>query len=131
MISIIYNPDGSIKTFAENVADVQLQPGEKVEDLPVTFEEFAARFVLSHNGMPCQTVYAHVGDAPVQVQVSAPGFSSVAVDVNGTPQTVELTNGTGTLTLPTDAPGRFALSPSDGTAFCRAGWGSLLVVIQD
>lgn len=131
MISIIYNPDGSIKTFAEDVSDLQLLPGETVGELPVTFEEYAARFVLSHNGQPCQTVFARVGDAPVQVQVSAPGFTSVAVDVNGTPQTVELTNGTGTLTLPTDAPGRFALSPTDSTAFCRAGWGSLLVVIQD
>lgn len=32
---------------------------------------------------------------------------------------------------PADAPGEQALSPSDSTAFCRAGWGSLLVVIQD
>lgn len=131
MISIVHNPDGTIKTFADNVADVQLLPGETVEELPVTFEEFAARFVLSHNGQPCQTVFLCVGDAPVQVQVSAPGFTSVAIDVNGTPQTVELTNGSGTLTLPTDAPGRFALSPADRVAFCQAGWGSLLVVIQE
>lgn len=131
MISIVYNSDGTIKTFAEDVSDLQLLPGETVAELPLTFEEFASRFVLSHNGQPCQTVFARVGDAPVQVQVSAPGFSSVAVDVNGTPQTVELINGTGTLTLPTDAPCRFSLTPADSIALCRAGCGSLLVVVQE
>lgn len=131
MISIIYNPDGTIKTFAEEFSDLQLLAGETTADLPITFEEFAARFVLSHNGQPCLTVYARVGDAPVQVQVSVPDHTSVAVDVNGTPQNVELTNGTGVLILPTDAPGRFSLTPADRVAFCQAGWGSLLVVIED
>ena len=131
MISIVYNSDGTIKTFAEDVSDLQLLPGETVAELPLTFDEFAARFVLSHNGQPSQTVYARKGDAPVQVQVSAPGFSTVAVDVNGTPQTVELTNGSGTLTLPTDASSRFSLTPADCVAFCRAGGGSLLVVVQE
>lgn len=131
MISIVYNADGTIKNYAENNDDLCLMPGESIVELPITFEEFAARFVLSHNGQPCLTVYARTGDAPVQVQVSAPGNTSVAVDVNGTPQTVELTNGTGTLTLPTDTPGRFSLTPADRVAFCQAGRGSLLIVIED
>lgn len=131
MIKVIYNPDGTIKTFFEGDANWQLEDGESLLELPTTFEEYAARFVLSCQGKTCQTIYVPVGAPPVEVQISAPGQASVDVDVNGQAQTVPLSAGVGTLTLPTEAPALFALAPTDRVAFCMAGCGSILVVVQD
>ncbi len=130
MIHVIYDQNGVIKYYVESIEGLELQPGETLEEINVTFEEFAARFTLSHNGQTCLIVYAHVGDPAVEIAVTAPGYSAASVDVNGQPQTVPLINGAGTLIIPTTAPGRFTLAPTDRHAFCAAGNGSLLVVIE-
>jgi hypothetical protein len=129
MTYIIYNPDGSIKTFMDIIADVPLAPGETVEQSDLSFEDYGARFVLNHNGLACQTVFAHVDDADIVIDVSAPGVESLSVDVNDQAQFVSLTNGKGSLTLPTTTPGAFALAPSDRHAYTKAGSGSLIVIV--
>jgi hypothetical protein len=129
MINVIYDPSGEIRYYVESTEGLILEPGETIQEINVTFEEFAARFTLSHKGQTCQTVYAHAGDPPVEINVTAPGYASASVDVNGQAQTIPLTNGAGTLFIPTSAPGRFALAPTDRRAFCAAGNGSILVVI--
>lgn len=130
MTTLIYNPDGTIKNFVSSIEGLELQPGETTLESPLSFAEYAARFSLSHNGQTCQTVFAHVGDAPVEIEVSAPGQSTVDVDVNGQVQTVPLSNGRGILAIPTDTPGPIPLAPADRRTFCAAGDGSLLVVLS-
>jgi len=130
MTYIIFNPDGTIKSFAESNEGAVLEPGEACTESPLSFQEVAALFELSHNGQTCQTVYAHVGDPAVEVTVRAPGQTTVEVGVNGTAQTVQLTNGAGTLTLPTTAPIAYALAPADRHKFCIAGAGSLCIIVS-
>jgi hypothetical protein len=130
MTYIVHNPDGTIKTFMDTIADLPLAPGETVEQSNLSFEDYAALFVLSHNGQECQTVYVHVGDAPVLIDVSVPGVETVSVDVNDQAQFVSLTNGRGSLTITTETPGAFTLAPSDRRTYSKAGSGSLIVIVQ-
>jgi hypothetical protein len=129
MTYIIYNPNGTIKTFMDTIEDVPLAPGETVEQSALSFENYAARFVLSHNGEPSLTVRAHVGDPAIVIDVSAPGVETIAVDMNGEQQFVSLSNGQGSITLPTTTPGTFALAPSDRHTYSPAGSGSLCVIV--
>jgi len=129
MTYIIYNSDHTIKTFMDYIADVPLAPGETFALTGQAFEEYAARFVLSCKGTSCNTVYAHVGDPALEIDVSAPGQETVAVNVNGEPQTVPLTDGQGSFTLATDTPCTYLIGPADRQTFCAAGSGALLVVI--
>ncbi len=129
MTYVIYNPDGTIKTFMDTIADVPLAPGETVEQSELSFADYAARFVLSHNGQESQTVFAHVGEAAVVIDVSVPGVETVSVDVNDQAQFVSLINGRGSLTITADTPGSFTLAPSDRHKYSKAGSGSLLVIV--
>lgn len=131
MTYILYNPDGSIKTFMDNIANVSLQEGEMFATSPLSFEEYAAQFELSVKGATCITVFAHVGDPAEEVAISAPGNESVSVDINGEPQLIQLESGRGTLTLPTTAPAEFILTPTDKHTFCPAGAGSICIKIDE
>lgn len=131
MTYILYNPDHTIKTFMDFIADVPLQPGESFIRSPLTFEQYSKLFELSHNGITAQTVEAHVGDPAVLIDVSAPGQAEVDVSINGQAQAIPLTDGRGSITIPTDQPGRFTLTPADRQRFCAAGSGSLLIVVED
>jgi len=131
MTYILYNPDHTIKTFMDFIADVPLQPGESFTRSPLTFEQYSKLFELSHNGITAQTVEAHVGDPAVLIEVSAPGQTEVDVSINGQAQAIPLTDGRGSITIPTDQPGRFTLTPADRQRFCAAGSGSLLVIVED
>jgi hypothetical protein len=129
MTYIIYNPDSSIKTFLDQIEDTVLAPGETAEQSELSFQEYAERFVLSHDGMSCMTGIAHMGDPEVVIDVSAPGVETVFVDINGVANFVSLSNGRGSLTLPTSAPASFALAPSDRHTYSAAGSGGLLVLV--
>ena len=129
MTYILYNKDHTIKTFMDFIADVHLEEGETFSVTSDTFVQYAALFVLSHAGVPCMTVYAKVGDPAVVIDVSAPGNAEVSVDVNNSAQVVTLTDGKGSLTLPTDTAGNYLVAPTDRQAFCSAGTGSILVIV--
>lgn len=129
MTYVLYNPDHTIKTFMEYIADVPLAPGETFALSSLSFEEYAAQFVLSCEGQSCCTVYTQVGAPAVVIDVSAPGLSSVDVAVNGQAQTVSLTNGKGSFTLDTSTPQEYRIEPADCTRFCPAGASSLAVII--
>jgi hypothetical protein len=131
MTYILYNPDRSIKTFMDTIDDVVLAEGETWAYIDQSFEEYAARFVLSHGGNTCLNVYAKVGDAELLIDIRAPGNESVSVDVNGQAQEVALTEGKGSIHIPTDAAGAYFLAPTDRQNFCAAGCGSLLVTVQE
>jgi hypothetical protein len=127
MTYVLFNPDGTIKSYSQSVEGLVLAPGESYVESSLSMEDYAARFAISHQGMCAATVYAQIGDEPIEVEVSAPGMSTVSVDVNGIPQTVQLTNGRGTILIPTTQAMVFQLSPTDRRTCCAAGNGSINV----
>jgi hypothetical protein len=131
MTFILYNPDGTIKTFMTYIADVPLAAGETYTETEESFEEVAAKFALSHFGEGCVTVRAHTGDPDIVIDVCATGLQSVSVDVNGDPHIVPLINDHGSITIPTNAPGTFALAPTDKRTFAAAGSGYLVVLVTE
>lgn len=131
MTYIIYNSDRTIKTYLERIDDVVLQDGETFKKIDQEFEEYASRFVISCEGQTCLAIRRKVGADPVVIEISAPGYTEVSISVAGSPQSVTLTEGKGSISLPTDSPGRYAIEPADRTLFCAAGNGSLLVVVEN
>lgn len=129
MIYIIRNADGTIKSFAQVGEDMILPPGETMELNPCSFVEYAQRFMLSCQGKSAQLVTAKIGDPPLTVQVECPGQASVDLDVNGTIETVTLTNGTGQIQLSTQVPGLFIIQPADRHTYATAGNGLLTVEV--
>jgi hypothetical protein len=130
MTYILYNADHTIKGFMDYIADVSLAPGESFSLSPLSFEQYADRFVLSHAGQTCNAVEVQVGDPDVLIDVSAPGQESIKLSVGEDIQTVYLTDGRGQLRVTTDRPARVPITAADRTTFCPAGSGSLLVIIQ-
>jgi hypothetical protein len=130
MTYIILKADQRIKTYLERVDDLVLEEGETIRQVQDTFEEYAKRFVVSHNSVPCLTVTGKAGGEPVTIEISAPGYSEAAVRVGDDIQTVALVGGRGSLTLPAEVPGRYCIGPADQTVFCSAGYGSLLVIVE-
>ncbi|MRR29453.1 hypothetical protein EG834_03765 [bacterium] len=131
MIYIIRNPDGNIKNFAERADDLRLNPGETLELSPLTFLQYAERFVLSVAGKCGETIKAHVGDPAVVVEVSCPEQLTVDLDINGTTETLQLTQGRATLQLSTAVPGVFIIQPADRKIYAAAGEGLLSVVVTE
>lgn len=131
MIYILYNPDGTIKTYMQNASDVVLAPGEIYTSSPLSMDQYAARFVLSHQGRSCYTITAHVGDPAILIDVSAPGCDSVSVNVNGEEKIVNLSEGKGVIELETAKAGTFFLRPTNRRQFCSAGKGQLTVEVMD
>jgi hypothetical protein len=129
MIYIISNPDGTIKTYMQNASDIVLVPGENIVISPLSMDQYAARFVLSHQGQSCCTVTAHVGDPAILIDISVPGCESASVDVNGEEKVINLLDGKGVIELGTTKAGTFLLSPTNRKQFCSAGNGQLTVEI--
>ena len=92
--------------------------------------QYADRFVLSVAGKCGETIKAHVGDPAVVVEVSCPEQLTVDVDINGTIETLQLTQGRATLQLSTAVPGVFIIQPADRITFAAAGKGLLSVVVM-
>jgi len=129
MIYIIRNPDGTIKTFAQVGEDMILLPGETMELNSSSFVEYAQRFMLGCQGKTAQLVTAKIGDPLLIVEVQCPGQTSVDLDVNGTVETVPLTNGIGQIQLSTQVPGIFILQPADRQTYAAAGNGLLTLEV--
>jgi hypothetical protein len=131
MTYVIRNSDGTIKTFAERGDDVSLQNGETVEQVGLSFDEYANRLKLSVNGKSGSTIKAAVGSEDITVTVSCPGESSVELAVNDLTETVTLTKGTGLLTLSAGIAGIFLISPSNKGKYCAAGEAVLVVEVVE
>jgi hypothetical protein len=131
MTYIVYAPDRTIKTFLERIDDLQLAEGETFAVSPLSLANYAHRFVISHAGQPCRTVYVHKGDADVVIDISAPGETSVSVAVNDEVREISLQGGHGQIVLPTSSAGVLCLGPGDPTRYCAAGEGSLLVILLE
>jgi hypothetical protein len=118
---VIRNSTGEIKTFMETVSGYVPEPGETMEEVTVPFAEYARRLRLSVNGRSGETVRVPVGAGPVTVRVECPGEADVSLRVNGEWKVGALEGGAGSIELPCDVPGRFAIVPADRVTFCAAG----------
>lgn len=131
MITLIRNPDGTLKTFAERGDDLGLAPGETPELSPLTFEQFAARLRLLVNGRGGETVRVPVGAPQVTVEVLCTTGETVAIAVNGLTESVALASGRGEIKLSAETPGVFQLAPADRAAYCAAGESILTLEVTE
>lgn len=136
MTIVVRDSQGVIQYFADRSDGLALLPGQKVEQVPVSFADFASRLVLSVDGLSGQTIVVKAGAGQVIVQVSCAllpsevPVSSVALDINGSVETVQLVNGAGRLTLSCQVPGVFLIRPADRILFPAAGSSLLAVVVE-
>jgi len=128
---VIRNADASIAFFAEKASDLVLAPGQVIEELQMSFAEYANRLVLSVDGISGQTVTFPAGEGDVIVQVSCPGVASVDLLVNDLLESVPLTQGRGELILSRQNPGVFVISPANRQLYPAAGSSLLAVVVNE
>jgi hypothetical protein len=121
MTTVIRDSAGLIKTFMESSAGYVPEPGETMEELAVTFTEYARRLCISVDGRSGETVRVPVGTGPVSVRVECPGEQVVSLAVNGEVKDVSLEEGLGSLALSCNVPGRFVIAPADRVTYCAAG----------
>lgn len=131
MITLIRNPDGTLKTFAERGDDLSLAPGETLELSPLTFAQFAARLRLLVDGRGGETIRVPTGAPEVTIEVLCPGSTEVGIAVNDVTETVALSNGRGEIQLSAETPGVFQLAPADRAAYCAAGESILTVEVTE
>ena len=131
MIYILRNPDGTIKTYAEQGQDFVLQPGETMDVSSMSFVEYANRFTLALQDRQGDLIHVKVGDPQLVVLVSCPGESTVDLDINGTVETVQLTHGSGQIALSTATPGMFIIQPADRKTYPAAGMGFITVEVTE
>lgn len=127
---VIRNPDASIAFFAEKASDLVLVPGQTVEELAVSFVEYASRLVLSVEGVSGQTLTFYADKGEVTVQISAPRQASVDLLVNDLTETVALKDGAGQLILSRQNPGVFIIAPANRQLYPAAGSSFLAVIIS-
>lgn len=128
---IIRNADASIAFFAEKANDLVLAPGQVIEELQMSFAQYASRLVLSVDGISGQTVPFPAGEGEVIVQVSCPGQASVDLLVNDLLESVPLTQGRGELILSCQNPGVFVIAPANRQLYPAAGSSLLAVVVNE
>jgi hypothetical protein len=130
MITIIRNPDGSIKTYAEQPDTAKnLLPGETLELVDYTFEEYSRRLVISCFGKSGETMQVARYSGDVSVEVNCPGEISVSLDINGLKETLPLINGKAALILGTEVPGTYTIQPADRVKYCAAGQAVLIIEV--
>lgn len=130
MITLVRSKDGTIKTFsAHPFTGYSLALGEFVELVDTTFQEFAQRFVVSCAGKSGENISVKCGDPALTVQISCPGVASVDVDINGTVETLTLTDGVAEIDLSAEVPGLFIIQPADRTLYCAAGQAVLTIEV--
>ncbi|MBA4375278.1 MAG: hypothetical protein C0401_03780 [Anaerolinea sp.] len=130
MTHIIRNSDLTIKTFTERGDDIVLAAGETLEFSPLSFTDYANRLKFSLAGRSGETIYIPAGSPDLIVSVSCPGEASIALMVNGMPETVTLTNGIGSLTLSAEVPGLYIITPAYKTRYCPAGQATLFIEVK-
>ncbi|MBP9041530.1 MAG: hypothetical protein KBF64_07130 [Anaerolineaceae bacterium] len=131
MITLIRSKDGTIKTFSPRPFEgYNLALGESIELVDTTFEEFAQRFVVSCMGVSGETLSVKQGSPDLIVNITAPGQSTVDVDINGSIETLTPIDGGFQVVLSTDVPGVFVIQPADRKKFCAAGQGLLVIEVN-
>lgn len=129
MIYILRDESGAILGYGER-GDWVPAAGQTVEALDTTLDAYASRFRLR---VDKPVIWADGEDlATVTLSTSVmPTPPSIDVLVNGTPETVALVNGVGTLLISAEVAGDVTVEPADRVAFCRAGEGMIIVRAEE
>lgn len=129
MIHILRDENGVILGYGERDGWLPAA-GQAVETVDTTLAEYASRFRLS---VDKPTILADGEDvATVTLSTSlTPAPPSIDVLVNGTPETVALVNGIGTLLIGAEVAGNVAVEPADPVTFCRAGEGMVTIQAEE
>lgn len=131
MVYIIRAKDQTIKTYAElPLEQYNRALGETEEELPISFADYANRFVLSCNGVSGQTISVNIGHDPLLVELSVPGEDTVDVDINGSKFTLTPTGGGAALLFSCDVPGVYVIQPADRARYCAAGQAILVLEVN-
>lgn len=84
MISIIRNADDTIKTYSQQPdTRKNLMPGETLELLDYTFEEYSRQLVIAPAGKSGETIHVKRGSGEITVEANCPREISVSLDTNG------------------------------------------------
>jgi hypothetical protein len=136
MTIVVRDAEGNIQYFADRADGLVLSPGQRAEESPLSFAEYAARLVLSVGGVSGETILVPAGGGEVIVRVScAPSalghVQSVELDINGTLEKVPLIDGAGQVILSCLVPGVFVIQPADRALYPASGSSLLAVMVQE
>jgi xanthine/CO dehydrogenase XdhC/CoxF family maturation factor len=130
MVTILRNPDHTIKTYSEKGADFVLAPGEYLDEVEGDFAEYAGRLKISACGRSGESLVLPAGTPAVEVRVSCPGRTSVVLETNNEEKEITLENGAGSFTLALEDGKSYLIRPHDRREFCAAGEALLAVVVE-
>jgi hypothetical protein len=130
MVTVLRNPDQTIKTFSERGEDFNLLPGETLEENSLSFANYAARLRISAGGLCGETLRVAAGSADVVVSISCPGRDNVPILVNDEVLEVSLVEGQGSFTLPVSVCAVYIIKPFEQTIYCPAGEALMVVVVE-
>jgi hypothetical protein len=131
MVTILRNPDHTIKTYSEKGADFMLAPGEYLEEVEGSFAAYAGRLKISAGGCSGETLVLPAGTSAVEVRVTCPGRGSVTLEINNEEKGVTLQDGAGSFQLPLEDGKSYLIQPHDRREFCAAGEALLAVVVEN
>ncbi len=104
-------------------------PGEFLELLDYTFEEFSHRLIISACDRSGETIRVGRDSGEITVEVNCPGDITISLDINNMVETLPLINGKAALMLSTQVPGTFIIRPADRAKYCAAGQAVLMVEV--
>jgi hypothetical protein len=131
MAFIIRTGNGEIKTYSETADGIILEPGESLEETPLSLAVYSHLLRLSVDGRAGELVQSPVGTSTIQVEVDCPGETRVDLDINGLRETIPLVEGKGNLTLSGEVPGMFVIAPAERTKYCAAGEALCIVEVLE
>lgn len=130
MVAVLRNPDQTIKTFSERGEDFNLSPGETLEDVNMSFANYAARLRISAGGLSGETLRVAAGSPDVPVTITCPGRETIPILVNDEVRDITLVDGVGSFSLPVSQPAVYILKPYEQTLYCPAGEALMVVVVE-
>jgi hypothetical protein len=131
MTILIRNAQGEIKTYTETAAGLVLESGEAMEEVDLPLGVYAHRLRLLVGGRSGELIQAATDSGAIAVQVECPGEATVALDINGLVESIPLVDGKGAVTLGTDVPGTFIITPADRMKYCAAGEAVCIVEVKE
>ena len=131
MITVIRDSAGNIKTYSESdLEQYNVTQDETFEKIDTTMIDYAGRFKLSVEGFEGQYFSCHATEFDVVVYLTTnTKATSIAIEINGLVEPVEIKDGIGKIILSADVPGMYVIQPFDRSAYCSAGNGIMVVEV--
>jgi hypothetical protein len=130
MVTVLRNPDQTIKTFSERGEDFNLLPGETIEENNLSFANYAGRLRISAGGLCGETLRVAAGSPDVMVSITCPGRENIPILVNDEVRDVALVDGQGSFILPVSVCTTYIIKPFEQTIYCPAGEALMVVVVE-